>query len=193
MAPPAAWDLLAAQLGPVEGGPRHATAPHRHAELLGASRARISSSTTPRSLSKRWFATLIWSCDTVGGETLHRSWAVLKAAGRLISIVEEPGRPPSGNLSGMFFIVEPSHPELSELTRLIDAGELRPFVQSVFPLAQTRAAFEQGLAGHLRGKIGLQVERSEAVLVGGERPRRPLLPRIALRRGAIHRRRRRTA
>jgi NADPH:quinone reductase-like Zn-dependent oxidoreductase len=96
--------------------------------------------------------------DTVGGETLSRSWAVLKAAGRLISIVEEPGVPPAGYLPGLFFIVEPSRAELGELTRLIDAGELRPLVQSVFPLAQTRAAFEQGLAGHLRGKIVLRVE-----------------------------------
>lgn len=96
--------------------------------------------------------------DTVGGETLNRSWAVLNGTGRLISIVEEPGRPPAGHVPGMFFIVAPSSPELRELTRLIDAGELRPFVQSVFPLARARAAFEQGLAGHLRGKIVLQVE-----------------------------------
>jgi NADPH:quinone reductase-like Zn-dependent oxidoreductase len=96
--------------------------------------------------------------DTVGGETLNRSWAVLKATGRLISIVDDPGRPPAGRAPGVFFIVEPSRPELGELTRLIDGGELRPFVQSIFPLAQARTAFEQGLAGHLRGKIVLQVE-----------------------------------
>lgn len=96
--------------------------------------------------------------DTVGGETLNRSWAVLKTSGRLISIVEEPGPPPAGHAPGMFFIVEPSRPELGELTRLIDAGELRPLVQSVFPLARARAAFEEGFAGHLRGKIVLRVE-----------------------------------
>lgn len=97
--------------------------------------------------------------DAVGGETLHRSWPVLAAAGAVISIVEEPGAPPADqpDVRGMFFIVEPSRAELVELTRLIDAGELRPFVQTVFPLAQTRDAFELGLAGHLRGKIVLRV------------------------------------
>jgi NADPH:quinone reductase-like Zn-dependent oxidoreductase len=96
--------------------------------------------------------------DTVGGETLTRSWAVLGAGGSLISIVEPPGPPPVDrpDVRGMFFIVEPSRRELIELTRLIDAGQLRPFVHTVFPLAEARAAFEQGLAGHQRGKIVLR-------------------------------------
>jgi NADPH:quinone reductase-like Zn-dependent oxidoreductase len=97
--------------------------------------------------------------DAVGGETLNRSWAVLRPGGSLISIVEQPGPPPAEQTDarGMFFIVEPSRPDLIELTRLIEAGELRPFVESVFPLAQARAAFEHGLAGHLRGKIVLRL------------------------------------
>jgi len=97
--------------------------------------------------------------DAVGGDTLRRSWAALGTDGSLISIVEEPGQPPADHpdAHGMFFIVEPNRDELDELTRLIDAGELRVSVQNVFPLAEARAAFEHGLAGHLRGKIVLQV------------------------------------
>lgn len=97
--------------------------------------------------------------DTVGGESLKRSWAVLGEGGRLVSIVDDPGSAPAGTrgAAGTFFIVEPSRAQLVELSRLIDGGHIRPFVQAVFGLADARAAFERGLSGHQRGKIVLHV------------------------------------
>ncbi len=97
--------------------------------------------------------------DSVGGETLARSWKVLRRGGTLVSIVAEPPLEQSraAGARGVFFIVEPSRPQLIEIGNLIDAGHVRPIVEAVFPLAKAREAFERGLRGHCRGKIVLEV------------------------------------
>jgi len=97
--------------------------------------------------------------DTVGGETLKRSWAVLKPGATLVSVAEPPPAQDAvrAGARGIFFIVEPNRAELSELARLSDAGQLRTFVSEVFALGRAREAYETLLRGHLRGKIVLRV------------------------------------
>jgi len=98
--------------------------------------------------------------DTVGGETLKRSWAVLKPGATLVSIAEPPPEPDAirAGARGVFFIVEPNRAELCELARLTDAGQLQTFVSEVFELSRAREAYETLLRGHLRGKIVLCVK-----------------------------------
>ncbi len=98
--------------------------------------------------------------DTVGGDTLQRSWQVIKPAGMLVSIVSP--QPPATAATGpdvrfAYFIVEPDRDELIRIGALIDAGQLRPLIHTVFPLAQARQAYEQAAKGHTRGKIVLRV------------------------------------
>jgi NADPH:quinone reductase-like Zn-dependent oxidoreductase len=102
--------------------------------------------------------------DTVGGETLKRSFTVLRRGGILVSVVDEPPRDLAGKLGvrAMYFIVEPSRGELIEIGRLIEADDLRPIIDAVFPLEQAREAFEHGAAGHSRGKIVLQIDKEPA-------------------------------
>jgi NADPH:quinone reductase-like Zn-dependent oxidoreductase len=101
--------------------------------------------------------------DTIGGQTLERSWSVLRQDGLLITIV----RPPSPTWAngrearGVFFIVEPRRDQLIELGRLIDTGTLRPMVEAVLPLAQAREAYERGAHEHPRGKLVLAVTDHE--------------------------------
>jgi len=40
------------------------------------------------------------------------------------------------------FYVEPNHEQLNEISRLIDAGELRSVADQMFPLEQTKQAYE---------------------------------------------------
>ncbi len=97
--------------------------------------------------------------DTVGGEALARSWSMLKPAGVIVSIVSEP-KPTKGNenqVRGVFFIVKPNRSQLNKIGSLLDSGHIRPVIDSVFPLAQARKAFEKGLQGHNRGKLVLHV------------------------------------
>jgi NADPH:quinone reductase-like Zn-dependent oxidoreductase len=97
--------------------------------------------------------------DAVGGDTVERSWSVLRSGGAMISITqpipEQDFR--EHNARGLFFIVEPNRDQLEEMAKLIDDGSLKTFVASIFPLARAREAFELGLQGHTRGKIVLEV------------------------------------
>ncbi|MFZ0272203.1 MAG: NADP-dependent oxidoreductase [Acidobacteriaceae bacterium] len=101
--------------------------------------------------------------DAVGGDTVDRSWQLLRPNGMLISIATSisPGEPKKHGARGLFFIVEPSRDQLDQLATLVDSGILKIEIANVFPLAQARAAFEEGLKEHTRGKIVLQV-RDEA-------------------------------
>ena len=98
--------------------------------------------------------------DTVGGDTLQRSWQVIKPGGALVSIVSPP--PPADVTQGhdvrfVWFVVEPNRDELVHIGALIDAGQIRPIIDTVFPLAEARQAYEQAAKGHTRGKIVLRV------------------------------------
>jgi NADPH:quinone reductase-like Zn-dependent oxidoreductase len=80
--------------------------------------------------------------DTRGGE--------VPTGDRVVTIAEEaPG--------AIYFIVEPDREQLTELTALVDAGELRTEVDSVFPLTEAPAAFERVAARGKRGKVVLDV------------------------------------
>jgi NADPH:quinone reductase-like Zn-dependent oxidoreductase len=97
--------------------------------------------------------------DCIGGDTLARSYEVVRPDGLVVSIVERPSaeRAASSGVREAFFIVEPNRSELTEIARLVDAGTLVPVISEVLPLAEARRAFEHGLSGHVRGKIVLRV------------------------------------
>lgn len=96
--------------------------------------------------------------DTVGGETLARSWRVVKPGGLLVSVVSPlSGQPVRQDIRYVYFIVEPSGAQLREIGALIDAGQIHPVVDQVFPLAQARQAYETAASGHPRGKTIITV------------------------------------
>jgi NADPH:quinone reductase-like Zn-dependent oxidoreductase len=89
--------------------------------------------------------------DTVGGELLRRSPAVLRPGGRLVSVAAEP---PDG---GVFFIVEPNRDQLRSLAGLVDGGELRPPPVELFPLTSAPEAFARSVEPGRRSKVVLAV------------------------------------
>ena len=91
--------------------------------------------------------------DTVGGERFARAATVLRPGGRVVSVAE----PPPAGIDADYFVVEPNHDQLAELTRLAEAGALRPEIDSVYPLEEARAAFERSLTGGKRGKVVIRV------------------------------------
>jgi NADPH:quinone reductase-like Zn-dependent oxidoreductase len=85
--------------------------------------------------------------DTAGGGALARAAG---QAGRIVTIAEEaPG--------AHYFVVEPNREQLLELTRLVDMDEMRPEIDSVFPLAEARAAFTRSAARGKHGKVVLRL------------------------------------
>jgi NADPH:quinone reductase-like Zn-dependent oxidoreductase len=91
--------------------------------------------------------------DTVGGDLLAASPAVLAPGGRLIAVAEEP---PDG-VEGTFFIVDPDADQLVALARLADEGVLTLAIDTTYPLADAVAAFERLEGSNKRGKVVLEV------------------------------------
>ena len=65
-----------------------------------------------------------------------------------------------------FFIVEPNQKQLVEISTQLDAGQLRAFVKTIFPLNQAAAANREALrdkGGHGRIVIAIEAEISDSV------------------------------
>ena len=97
--------------------------------------------------------------DTVGRETLDRSWKVLKKGGILVSTVERPSDEEAAahGVRGGYVNTQANPAQLAEIAELVDAGMVRPIVEAVFPLNEARHAQELSQTGHARGKIVLKV------------------------------------
>ena len=97
--------------------------------------------------------------DSVGGETLQRSYDVVKKGGIIVSLLEPPDKAQldERGIRGTAFLVSPDTGLLSELTKLVEAKKLRPIVSKVYPLAEAARAQEAIETGHTRGKIVLRV------------------------------------
>ena len=97
--------------------------------------------------------------DTVGGDTLRRSWKVLKKGGILVSTVEAPdaGLAQVHDVRAALVDTQANPAQLAEIAGLVDAGMVRPIVEAVFPLNEARNAQELSQTGHARGKIVLKV------------------------------------
>jgi len=95
--------------------------------------------------------------DTVGGDALARSGAVLSQRGRIVSVAEEAPADLAARVETVYFVVEPNREQLLELGRLVDEGAIRALVDSVFPLAAAREAFGRVMQPGKRGKVVLRV------------------------------------
>lgn len=96
--------------------------------------------------------------DLVGTDALVQSREVVASGGTVVSLVEDkPTARGRDDVRGIFFIVEPRSSELIQLARRIDAGELRPVIGQVVPLAEGQHAFEAKRAHGVKGKSVLRV------------------------------------
>jgi NADPH:quinone reductase-like Zn-dependent oxidoreductase len=83
--------------------------------------------------------------DCVGGETLARSWNVLKPGGRMVTIASNSEVSGDRRVKDAFFIVEPNQRQLVEVGKLLDEGSLRVFVDMELPLSQAPEAYSGNL------------------------------------------------
>jgi NADPH:quinone reductase-like Zn-dependent oxidoreductase len=96
--------------------------------------------------------------DTVGGETLERSWCLLRPGGKVVTIAAQNEGSADQRIRDAFLLVEADGSELAEIARLIDAGVLRAFVAEIFPLSEAVEAYARALQGKMRGKVALRVD-----------------------------------
>jgi NADPH:quinone reductase-like Zn-dependent oxidoreductase len=95
--------------------------------------------------------------DTIGGEVLARSPALLRPGGTLVTIKADAQLPGDrDDIRNVLFVQESSRAQLAELARLVDEGRLRPQVGAVYPLAHAAEAYSAKAAGGIPGRIVLQ-------------------------------------
>jgi NADPH:quinone reductase-like Zn-dependent oxidoreductase len=118
------------------------------------------------------------------GKTLEKSLRVLKAGGKLISIsgppdpefgkeIGAPGfvklvmrllslgirRKAKGRgVSFSFLFMKANGSQLREITRLVDAGAIRPVMDQVFPFESTNEAMAYVESGRAKGKVVIKVK-----------------------------------
>lgn len=97
--------------------------------------------------------------DAVGGETLARSWNVLKPGGKLVTVAAGSAHADEQRVRDAFMLVRADRCQLKQIAALIDAGDLRVSVAAVYSFDQARAAYERAQRGGIRGKVALQVTR----------------------------------
>ena len=95
--------------------------------------------------------------DTIGGDVLAGSPALLKPGGRLVTVRADTPLPTTrDDIATVVFIQESNRAQLAELARLVDEGHLRPQVGAVYPLAQAVEAYSAKAAGGVAGRTVLQ-------------------------------------
>jgi len=99
--------------------------------------------------------------DLVAGETQDRSWAVLKDGGAIVSTLKAPdkARAAAKHARVAHYMAQPNGAELAEIARLIEAGQVTPTIDRVFPLDAAAEAERVLEHDHVRGKVVLSVAR----------------------------------
>jgi NADPH:quinone reductase-like Zn-dependent oxidoreductase len=97
--------------------------------------------------------------DSVGKDTLARSYGVVKKGGFIASLVAKPDQAELDKygIRGAPISVKPNASELAEITKLIDEKNIKPIVSQVLPLTEAVKAQEQAATHHTRGKIVLKI------------------------------------
>jgi NADPH:quinone reductase-like Zn-dependent oxidoreductase len=94
--------------------------------------------------------------DVVGGDTLARSFRMIKKGGRVVTVATNAESSGDPKVKDAFFIVRPNREQLVQLAKLIDAGAVRPIIGDALPLGRGDQAYFP-LKKANRGKTVLQV------------------------------------
>lgn len=97
--------------------------------------------------------------DTVGGDTTDKSFAVLKKGGVLVSMKGQPKEELTKKyeVTGIGQMTKNNSAHQARVAELVDSGVIKPQVDKVFPLDQTREAFDYQETSHPRGKVVVKV------------------------------------
>lgn len=98
--------------------------------------------------------------DTIGGETMVRSFNVLKNGGVLASMKGAPNPKlcTQYGVAGFAINTVTDTDRLSRLRKLVEDGVIRPQVDKIFTLEQTKAAFEYKEQNHPKGKVVIKIK-----------------------------------
>ena len=97
--------------------------------------------------------------DMVGGDTLKRSFDVVKQGGTIVSI---KGEAPDGlaaerDVTFHPFYMEPSGEQLCEIASLITGGAVEPVLDRTYPLDDVAKAYRYAQSGGSNGKVAIAI------------------------------------
>lgn len=97
----------------------------------------------------------------VRNDTQQRSFSAVKPGGIVVSVVGEGGRriDSRGVRSASVLVEYSKRDELEAITRLIDAGHVKPHVSARYPLSNFEEAVREVGKGHTRGKAVITIPR----------------------------------
>ncbi|MGE7889550.1 NADP-dependent oxidoreductase [Bacillus cereus] len=122
--------------------------------------------------------------DTIGGATLEKSFNIIKSGGNIVSVSGMPNARfgkefGSGffktllfslaskkltalekkyNAQYSFLFMKPSGDQLRTIANYIEAGEIKPVIDRVFPFEDAQEAMEYSEAGRAKGKIIVKIK-----------------------------------
>ena len=117
--------------------------------------------------------------DTLGGDSLDRSFAITRPNGWVVSIAGSPdyrnaeemgldmlrslllrvvglrvnARARRAGVNYRFIFMKPLGEELAQIAALISEGVIKPVVDRIFPISECQSAIEYSASGRARGKI----------------------------------------
>ena len=98
--------------------------------------------------------------DTVGGDTVTRSIACVRPYGKIATIVSVEGSingMQSRNQSLYFGFMERTSEKIQALSLLAERGQMKPVIDSVFPLDRVAEAHRKIENGGMKGKIVIRI------------------------------------
>lgn len=94
--------------------------------------------------------------DCAGGD-VGELGKVVKAGGQVVSIVAYDIQQKLDGVQTKFFVWTQNAEQMGRIADMVGKGEMKTFVDSVFPLERAEEAFRKGQAGHLEGKVMVEV------------------------------------
>lgn len=96
--------------------------------------------------------------DVVGGETLERSWSLMKTGGRMVTIASQSEGHTDERIKRAFLLVESNREQLLHIGSLLETGRLRVVVDTVLPFSRASEAYFGNFPERRRqGKVVLQI------------------------------------
>ncbi|MGD6890992.1 NADP-dependent oxidoreductase [Bacillus mobilis] len=122
--------------------------------------------------------------DTIGGTTLEKSFNIIKSGGNIVSVSGMPNArfgkefgsgffktllfslasrkltalEKKHNAQYSFLFMKPSGDQLRTIANYIEAGEIKPVIDRVFPFEDAQKAMEYSEAGRAKGKIIVKIK-----------------------------------
>jgi NADPH:quinone reductase-like Zn-dependent oxidoreductase len=97
--------------------------------------------------------------DLVGGETLARSYAVVRSGGVLATTVQpiDEAAAKRAGIRAVHVVMHRNAADLAELAKLVERGALKPRLAQTLSLTQAKQAQELSESGRTHGKVILKV------------------------------------